>query len=111
MCKHHPSIILINSKVDNQNKFSFKPVALSDILKEIRDINPNKSSTKDSIPPKILRKNSEATANILQKLLHESLETGTFPDSMKLADRTPAFKKRIIIAQSVFYLLCQNYLK
>ena len=26
---YHPSIILIKNKVDNQNKFSFKPVALS----------------------------------------------------------------------------------
>ena len=30
MYKYHPSIILINKKVDNQNKFSFEPVALSD---------------------------------------------------------------------------------
>ena len=113
MCKYHPSIILIKSKVDNQNKFSFKPVALSDIVKEIKNINPNKSSTKDSIPPKIFRKSSEATANILQKLLNESLDTGTFPGNMKLADRTPTFIKRLrlIIVQSVFYLLCQNFLK
>ena len=113
MCKYHPSIIPIKSKVDNQNKFSFKPVALSDIVKEIKDINPNKSSTKDSIPPKIFRKSSEATANILQKLLNESLDTGTFPGNMKLADRTPTFIKRLrlIIVQSVFYLLCQNFLK
>ena len=54
MYKYHPSIILINNKVDNQNTFSFEPVALSDIVKEIKDINPNKSSTKGSIPPKML---------------------------------------------------------
>ena len=70
MYKYHPSIILINNKVDNRNKFSFKPVALSDIVKEIKDINPNKSSTKDTIPPQILKISSEATANILQKLLN-----------------------------------------
>ena len=70
------SIILINNKVDNQNKFSFEPVGLSDIVKEIKDINLNKSSTKDSIPPKMLKITSEATANILQKLLNE-LETST----------------------------------
>ena len=70
------SIILINNKVDNQNEFSFEPVGLSDIVKEIKDINLNKSSTKDSIPPKMLKITSEATANILQKLLNE-LETST----------------------------------
>ena len=42
MCKYHPSIILINKKVDNQNKFSFDPVTLSNVVKEIKD----KSSTK-----------------------------------------------------------------
>ena len=94
MYKYHPSIILINQKIGNQNKFSFEPVALSDVVKEINDINPNKSSSKDSIPPKMLKISSEATANILQKLLNDSLETGTFPDSLKLADVTPVFKKK-----------------
>ena len=94
MYKYHPSIILINQKIGNQNKFSFEPVALSDVVKEINDINPNKSSSKDSIPPKMLKISSEATANILQKLLNDSLETGMFPDSLKLADITPVFKKK-----------------
>ena len=42
----------------------------------------------------MLKVSSEATANILQKLLNDSLETGTFSDSLKLADITPAFKKK-----------------
>ena len=115
MYKYHPSIILIKQKIGNQNKFSFEPVALTDVVKEINDINPNKSSSKDSIPPKMFKISSEATANILQKLLNDSLETGMFSDTLKLADITPVFKKtlhiRLIIIQSVFYQLCQNYLK
>ena len=79
MYKYDPSIILINKKEDNQKKISFEPVALSDVVKEIKDIDPNKSSTKDSIPPNIFKISSEATANILQKRLNESLETGTLP--------------------------------
>ena len=92
MYKYHPSIILINQKIRNQNKFSFEPFALSDVVEEINDINPNKSSSKDSIPPKMLKISSEATANILQKLLNDSLEIGMFPDSLKLADITPVKK-------------------
>ena len=42
----------------------------------------------------MLKISSEATANILQKLLNDSLETGTFSDSLKLADITPVFKKK-----------------
>ena len=79
MYKYDPSIILINKKEDNQKKISFEPVALSDVVKEIKDIDPNKSSTKDSIPPRIFKISSEATANILQKRLNESLETGALP--------------------------------
>ena len=94
LLKYHPSIILINQKIGNQTKFSFEPVALSDVVKEINDINPNKLSRKDSIPPKMLKGISEATANILQNFLNDSLETGTFPDSLKLADITPVFKKK-----------------
>ena len=73
----------------HQNKFSFEPVALSDVVKEIKDINPNKSATKDSISPKMLKISSEATANILQKLLNESLETDTFPDEMSWHNSCP----------------------
>ena len=94
MYKYYLSIILINNKVGNQNKFSFEPVALSDIVKEIKDVKPNKSSTKDSIPPKMLKISWEATANTLQKLLNESLETSTFTDTFILADITPVFKKK-----------------
>ena len=68
MCKYYPSIILINKKVDNQNKFSFDPVTLSNV-KEIKD----KSSNKYITPPKMLKISSEAKANILQKLLNESI--------------------------------------
>ena len=93
MYKYHPSIILINQKIGNQNKFSFQPVALSDV-KEINDINSNKSSSKNSVPPKMTKISTEATANILQKHFNDSLDTGTFPDSLKLADITPVFKKK-----------------
>ena len=39
MYKYYPSIILIDKKVDNQNKFLFESFALSDVIKEIRNIN------------------------------------------------------------------------
>ena len=55
MYKHYPTIILINKKVDNQNNISFELVALSDVVEEIKDINPNKSLAKDSIPSKCLK--------------------------------------------------------
>ena len=87
-------------KVYNQNKFSFEPVALSNVVKEFKDIYPNKSPTKYITPPKMLKISSEATANILQKLLNESIQTGKFPGSLKLADITPVFKKKDTLNKS-----------
>ena len=55
-------------------------------IEKIEDIDSNKSSAKDIIPTKMLKISSEATANIWQKLLNESLETSTFPNNLKLAD-------------------------
>ena len=49
---------------------------------------------KDNIPPKTLKVSVLVTANILQKFLNESIETGTFLYSLKLADITPVFKKK-----------------
>ena len=66
----YQTIILINKKVGNQNKFSCEPVALS--CKKIKDINRNKLSTKNSIPSKMLKISLEAAANISQKLLNAS---------------------------------------
>ena len=42
----------------------------------------------------MLKISSEATANISQKLVNDSLETGMFPDNLNLADITPVFKKK-----------------
>ena len=61
----------------------------------------------------MLKISSEATANILQKLLNDSLETGTFSDSLKLADITPAFKKKDPLNKTNYrpvsvYPLCQK---
>ena len=54
--KFHPSILLIRKHLKNHDVFSFKTVEIGDIEKEINNINPKKSTTSNSIPPKILRK-------------------------------------------------------
>ena len=59
--------------MDSQNKFSFEPVALSDIVKEIKDINLNKSSTKDHInycPVSVLHNGSKLFEKIMQKQIN-----------------------------------------
>ena len=68
-------------------------MSLSDIELEIRLLNPKKATTHKNIPPKILKSSSEATVNVLHRLFNETVTKGVFPDNLKLADVTLAFKK------------------
>ena len=53
--KFHPSILLFNDKIVNQDKFSFKPIPKLDMDKRVQLINPKKASSSESIPSKIFK--------------------------------------------------------
>ena len=42
----------------------------------------------------MLTKTSETSAKIIHKIFNETVETGDYPDNLKLADITPVFKKK-----------------
>ena len=80
--KNHPSILLRQSKVANDSTFSFNEASLSDIEKELRSFNPNKSYTFKNMPPKILKESRECCSDILQKLFNNTLTNKEFPDEL-----------------------------
>ena len=89
----YPSILLIKSKINKTNSFSFTEIETDDVDKEICSLNSKKSGTHNDIPAKILKKCASLTAAVLQKRFIEILRTGNFLDRLKLADITPVFKK------------------
>ena len=91
--KFHPSILLIRKHLKNHDVFSFKTVEIGDIEKEINNINPKRTTTSNSIPPKILKKSSKVSARALHKLFNYSIEKSDFPQNLKLADITPVYEK------------------
>ena len=91
--KFQPSILLIQKHLKNHNIFSFKTVEIGDIEEEINNINPKKATTINSIPPKIFKKSSKVSASVLHKRFNDSIEKSDFPQNLKLADITPAYKK------------------
>ena len=93
--KFHLSIFLIQKHLKNHDIFSFKTVEIGDIEKEINNINPKKTTTSNSIPPKILKKSSKISASVLHKLFNDSIEKSDFPQNLKLADITPVYKKNM----------------
>ena len=63
----HHSILLIKSKVNTSNSFSFTEIETNNVDKEIRPLNSKKSGTQNDIPAKILKKCASSTAPVLQK--------------------------------------------
>ena len=66
--KNHPSILLIKGKIRNPTSFSFKEASLSDIEKELRNLNTKKVSTFGNMPSKILRASKEICSETLAEL-------------------------------------------
>ena len=64
------------------------------MMSELLKIDRKKAATGKSIPSKTLKLSANISADILQNLFNDMLPTGNFPDNMKLADRTPVFKKK-----------------
>ena len=73
------------------NEFSFRPVYVEEARKIIGDLKTNRV-VGGEIPTKIL-KECEFTSGVLTNCVNKSIETDYFPDSLKLANVAPVFKK------------------
>ena len=69
---------------------------LSNIKNENKGLNPNKATTHNNVPPKILQQSAEVTANTLQLLCNKAISRSEFPENWK-SDVTPGFKKKVPI--------------
>ena len=87
----HPSICNIKTKYRGISDFSFRAVSVKEVKKIIRDLQTNKAIGGE-IPTKIL-KECEFTFDVLTKCINKSIQPGYFPDSLKLANAAPVFKK------------------
>ena len=87
----HPSICNIKTKYRSISNFSFRPVSVEEVKKIIRDLKTNKA-VGGEIPTKIF-KECEFTFDVLTKCINKSIETGYFPDRLKLANDAAVFKK------------------
>ena len=55
-------------------------------------MNINKSTGHDMIPPKLVRLGAQQLCIPITYLINKSIETSTFPESLKLGEITPVFK-------------------
>ena len=81
---------MLIKQLENVGHFSFKEVSISEIEKELRELNSNKATTFGNIPTKVLKQSSKSCSDTLQKLFNDALRDVYFPDELKCAD---VFKK------------------
>ena len=79
----------------NIGAFSFEKVSLQNMKNEADGLNPSNSTTFRSIPPKLLKNESDLVSTPLQIIFNNSIERSSFPDELKLADVSSLFKKEV----------------
>ena len=91
--KHHPSVLKIKKTVKIEERFHFTPIDESFINDKIGSLDKRKPTTYNNIPTRVLVENKDIISPIITKLYNESNCKANFPNSLKLADVTPAHKK------------------
>ena len=92
--KNHPSIKVIKSRKKEEQTLTFNYVSCEEVLTEIRKLQTTKTTQQNDIPTKILKENSKAFARCFHENINFWNENSIFPSYLKVADVTPAFKKK-----------------
>ena len=88
---NHPSILKIKEKFQLNKRFSFQHVSEVTVRKVVKNLPSDKVSAGE-IPIKILKESAFCFPE-LTNCINESLTNNKFPDTLKLSDITPVFKK------------------
>ena len=89
----HPSILVINERIEHSTIFLFERVNASLIEHEIMELNSNKASEYDCIPPKTLKDSVSIVKDPLTQLFNTSVKDNLIPSDLKYANVSPLFKK------------------
>ena len=81
------------SLIPQQNNFFYlKPITLSEVLMYLQQLNPAKSPGPNGIPLKYIRMSAQIIAPILAKLFNSCIQSGTYPEILKISQNIPLFK-------------------
>ena len=76
----------------NNFNFYFSVVSEEDFLKEIKKLNPRRSTQSTDIPIKLLKENADIFASYLCDFFNQSIENSEFSPILKNPNITPVFK-------------------
>ena len=83
----------MKNKITVSELFAFIEASVSDIEKELSNLNAKKASTFKTITPKALKASTASYSEVLTKLFNNTILTSNFPDKLKVTDVSPIFKK------------------
>ena len=88
--RNYPSILAITAVHENRERFTFSPITLADVAKEINIFNSSKAIQDADLSVKLLKDNGDSFGT---KYLNSFLKSAKFPYWLKLAFITPVSKK------------------
>ena len=89
----HPSIMKIRVKMNTNETFSFSNTSLNNIENKIANFNINIPTTFNNIPAKSFLRYQDIYSKFTFTFHNKCISESSFPDTMKMADITPAHKK------------------
>ena len=90
--KSHPSVKLIKETVQVEHRFEFQHVSLQEVVVQLHKLNPKTSCPVGSLPTRLLKEHFDVFGVELQNLINASLNTGVFPDELKMGEISSLFK-------------------
>ena len=77
-----------------KDSFFLPPFTINEIKTYIKNLNPNKSTPKHSVPTKVIKMGSEILSPVITKNFNICIEQGVFPDQLKAAEIRPIYKNK-----------------
>ena len=75
-----------------EHRFEFEHVSLQEVVVQLHKLDPKKSCPVGSLPTRLLKEHFDVFGVELQNLINNSLNTGVFPDELKMGEISSLFK-------------------
>ena len=92
-CRFHPSIVAIKKNGNSASSFSFSQVERDDIMKEINNLQTNKSTQSTNTPTTLIKENSNIFRDFIFGNCNNCVCYSIFPMILQNAIMTPVHKR------------------
>ena len=86
--KNHPSIRSLKRNCKGISYFLFQPISVDEVIKVVTNLKDS-----NAVGGTKILKECKSAFDIITACINKAIETGNFPDSIKMANVTPVFKK------------------